>query len=300
MVVLSRKSTLALGGLSIILIICHHFIGGGYNVRLFTPFGGIGVAIFLILSGYGISESIKTKGLGYYWENRFMRILVPYLLWLPCFWIIIGTTNLNCTLDVPFPRYWYLEYLLIWYLLCWILVKYIPKWVICGLAVFAILSFLLFPCLQAEQSFSFLLGFLASQKRSSLTKISKGQVLILALGLFVTGSIMLATKQLPMIRSFGENSILMKAIQLLIKGSFAISIIILLNLFEVSKSMNGVISALAVFGTYSLEMYLVQMVFWNDINHSLFKLSIYLIITVIISLLIRYLSKLIVSKIKNK
>lgn len=32
--------------------------------RFFTPLGGIGVSIFLILSGYGVCESYKRKGLG--------------------------------------------------------------------------------------------------------------------------------------------------------------------------------------------------------------------------------------------
>jgi peptidoglycan/LPS O-acetylase OafA/YrhL len=45
-------------GIAILLIITCHFMGRfGHGIRVFTPLGGIGVAIFLILSGYGMNES---------------------------------------------------------------------------------------------------------------------------------------------------------------------------------------------------------------------------------------------------
>mgnify|MGYP004627064423 CR=1 FL=1 len=46
-----------------IIIILQH-VSGGFGIRYFTPLGGIGVAIFLILSGYGLNESYKKKKSG--------------------------------------------------------------------------------------------------------------------------------------------------------------------------------------------------------------------------------------------
>lgn len=46
------------------LIIIFQHVAGGFGLRYFTPFGGIGVAMFLILSGYGLNESFKHKGIG--------------------------------------------------------------------------------------------------------------------------------------------------------------------------------------------------------------------------------------------
>ena len=43
-----------------IIIILQH-VSGRLGIRYFTPLGGIGVAIFLILSGYGLNESYKKK-----------------------------------------------------------------------------------------------------------------------------------------------------------------------------------------------------------------------------------------------
>ena len=46
------------------LIIMLQHVAGKFGFRIFTPLGGIGVAIFLILSGYGLNESYKRKKTG--------------------------------------------------------------------------------------------------------------------------------------------------------------------------------------------------------------------------------------------
>lgn len=46
-----------------IIIILQH-VSGRFGIRYLTPLGGIGVAIFLILSGYGLNESYKKKKSG--------------------------------------------------------------------------------------------------------------------------------------------------------------------------------------------------------------------------------------------
>ena len=60
---MSKSHTNICRGIAAIIIICQH-VAGGFGIRYLTPLGGIGVAVFLILSGYGLSESFKRKGIG--------------------------------------------------------------------------------------------------------------------------------------------------------------------------------------------------------------------------------------------
>lgn len=56
-----RKLTEAFRGVAILLIMIQH-LAGHLGTNIFTPFGGIGVAIFLVLSGFGLNESFKKNG----------------------------------------------------------------------------------------------------------------------------------------------------------------------------------------------------------------------------------------------
>jgi uncharacterized membrane protein len=60
---LDRNSSSVAKGIGILFVMLCHFMGdfGGGTVLL-TPLGGIGVAIFLILSGYGLNESWTRGG----------------------------------------------------------------------------------------------------------------------------------------------------------------------------------------------------------------------------------------------
>ncbi len=67
---MSVDYTNILRGAAIILVILMHSTCD-YGLRIFTPLGGIGVSIFLILSGFGISESYKKYGLTDFWRKKF-------------------------------------------------------------------------------------------------------------------------------------------------------------------------------------------------------------------------------------
>lgn len=66
-------------GLAIAVVIYGH-LGEYFHIRYLTSLGGIGVAMFLILSGYGINESWKKKGYQDYWKKRFISVYIPYLI----------------------------------------------------------------------------------------------------------------------------------------------------------------------------------------------------------------------------
>ena len=88
---------------AIIIIIQH--VSGGFEIRYLTPLGGIGVAMFLILSGYGLNESYKKKKSGGYWKKKVVRVLIPYLI---VSMVVIGLQIL-CSFKIEIPYYWYLD-----------------------------------------------------------------------------------------------------------------------------------------------------------------------------------------------
>ena len=53
-----KEYTTTMRGIAILFVVLHH-VGNSSGSVIFTPLGGIGVAMFLILSGYGLNESKK-------------------------------------------------------------------------------------------------------------------------------------------------------------------------------------------------------------------------------------------------
>lgn len=91
---------------------------------------GVGVSLFLILSGYGITLSVQKKGMDGFWIKRFSRVFVPYILAEVVFMILrakyisIGDVILDFALLKPLhPFGWYLHFILICYILFYIVWK---------------------------------------------------------------------------------------------------------------------------------------------------------------------------------
>lgn len=224
--------------------------------RLLTPVGGIGVSIFLILSGYGLSESFQATGHKHFWKKRFFGTYLPYLL----ICLLTLSTRLQLSpeallLDLLAIRpmaeyYWYISYLSIWYILFYGITRFIPgkwqNWLFLGCA--AVLFFLL-PELQTEQSLSFAAGVFLSRYREKLVpKLSTW----LGAALFLVGAALLAVKQIPAVRLFPAP--LFTLLQLGIKLSVASALVILTwrgrNLLPTT--------AFARIGAYSYELYLIH------------------------------------------
>ena len=135
-------------------------IGNAKGTRLFAPGGGIGVALFLICSGYGLNESAK-KGFHVwrFWKKRIVTVFLPYALIRTV--MVITKHNDITALDFLFditcikPLYglgWYLNYLL----LCYV--------------VFSVYQLL--TELQAEQCLSFITGVVLSEYKIASTNKS--------------------------------------------------------------------------------------------------------------------------------
>ena len=129
-------------GISIIFIMIFHYFehaiedspmrivqlaGKGYNLLI----GSTGVEIFLFLSGMGLYFSMtRTPDIQKFYQKRFQRILIPYLIWGGIFWLwkdillrheSVGTFLLDySTLSLwtsGNKNLWYVSFILVMYLL---------------------------------------------------------------------------------------------------------------------------------------------------------------------------------------
>jgi len=81
---LSFLQTNQIRGLAITLIIlnhvCYYTDPAPSLYVIWSEAGMIGVAIFLILSGYGLCISLEKKGIQSFFTNRIAKILIPLIL----------------------------------------------------------------------------------------------------------------------------------------------------------------------------------------------------------------------------
>ena len=281
---LSRPLTNALRGIAILLITISHLIGGGFLIRYFTPLGGIGVAIFLFLSGYGLNESFQVKGLNCFWGKKVLRIIIPYLIWC----LVLSVIKRFLPIDSPsFRRYWYLEYLFMWYLVFWFTKKVIPQYASIIMVIIAIGLFPFLKNLQTEQTFSFVLGVVASEQKRLIITISNFKKLMITALFLCFGLGALFLKQIPSIRAFGEESVVVKLIQLGVKLPIGLSVIIGTLLIK-NKSLYR---SLGYLGIVSLELYLVQMPFPEYVQSNWIHLLQIVILVAFLTLILYFLVK---------
>ena len=118
--ILTKEQTQYIKGLAILLIlICHvsfSYIGGG-----------IGVGLFLIVSGYGLQYSYEQKKLKGFWKNKLFKVYIPYWIFT-ILWVTIdyflgikhGIRNVGFSLlayqNSIDTTMWYMGILTFWYL----------------------------------------------------------------------------------------------------------------------------------------------------------------------------------------
>lgn len=204
-----------------IIIILQH-VAGGFGIRYLTPLGGIGVAIFLILSGYDLNESYKKKKSGGDWKTKIIRVLIPYAIVL----IVVITMQYLTRTKMEIPYYWYLVFMFFQYLVFYLIISipmlYTKRYLV--LCVVSTVTFISCSCtangLRAEQAISFLVGVWVSDNYAKAKRWLLNPMILLTL--MIGGTLLLATKQIPAIRMH-EGEILWQGIQLVaLFGAFAI------------------------------------------------------------------------------
>lgn len=146
---LCRLDTDFIRGIAILMIMLAHIavqlgentklIGGGYTYRVVSSWGGVGVAIFFFLSGYGNLFSIlklfatekQIKGRATWLWSRIRKLIFVFVL---CFVPVCIITEFSLpemydfrdylvnllTLRIPGTSTWYLKIQILMYILIWI------------------------------------------------------------------------------------------------------------------------------------------------------------------------------------
>ena len=297
--------TTAIKGFSILTVIWAHS-GARLTVGGIQFIAGIGVALFLICSGYGLEISYEKKGLKGFWRKRLQGVCLP-------FWIIeligllvtgnfsVKTYLLDFSFLKPATGYgWFMGYIVICYLIFYVIKKVVSdsKWqTVSFFAVFVVwfvLESVFFarpdmPALRARQMLSFPCGMLLAINKNKIEKaVNKGKSIFILMG----GTMCLffmAVTQLGAVKNL--SYLVLNAMSLLTCLPMAIGII----LFGKTCSELLENKMLASIGVISYEIYLVHAFTLNIIKPSMISIFIFLIVTCILA----YILHVGMRKVKN-
>lgn len=129
----SKHTTNNLKAVAIILVILGH-------LGFINKSGAWGVGIFLLLSGYGLTQSYIKSGIIGFFKKRLLAVILPYsivmIIWIFVDYILgnkyriltIGTSilglNFKSVIDVTM---WYISFLILWYIAFFCIFKLIKN-----------------------------------------------------------------------------------------------------------------------------------------------------------------------------
>lgn len=260
---MNRENTNYARGISILMILVCHVAAVMLSqsiARLMTPLGGIGVAVFLVISGYGNNESYLKRGTSDFWKKKLLGVIVPYVVAFLVYQAVVGLFLnfkglIRTFFTIDSTYYWYIGYQIFWYFVFYFAVRLKKslsfKYSI--LVTAAGLSFVLFNEIRAEQSFSFLLGVLLSDFKEIKAKV---QNIFVVVSMLIIGIASLAIKQLSFVRS--ASGLLIHLVQLCIKLPLGIFILIFVGWIMSFSFMRIFKKFFTISGNYSYEIYLAH------------------------------------------
>ena len=249
-------------GIGIFVIVLVHLCNRYLDFPFLSPIAGAAVSIFLLCSGYGLSESFKKKKLHGYWTNKFVKIWIPSFLSVSLVAIFNRVGIVVWATEYPLFLYgWYLEVLFCEYLLFWIIYRYITRKY--RVVLFWMVSIVMFICtaeqIYAEQLFCFPLGLTISEYgvKAKIESISlrKMMMILIMLGIMIIGSYLC--------RHSFDGYLLFNLVWHVFKTSSAVAVI--LAVYVIRR-----VSILTVFiplGTISYSLYLLN-------NHTMSALKV--------------------------
>lgn len=301
--------TNSIRGIAILMVILMHS-SCNFGLKIFTPLGGIGVALFLILSGYGLTESYKRKGLLVFWKSKFSKIWIPYAIvltvctiWSLSFkpYVIVQ----YCLIDSPF---WYISFLFYNYILFYVCHKYkfLYKYRFTIFLVYAFILFAFDTRIRAEQCLCFVTGMWISDYKKIVYKFlsNKNMVLCTIFLLYGISASALFLKQMPTFRGQMEHVRLFQNImELLIKYPFAIATIVVFttNIFDrIQRSLLIGNRFLGFCSKISLELYIIHFSLRVMLNkeYQVFSILTFLGLSFVLSILLYRLKNHIILWIK--
>lgn len=249
--------TNCLRGIATLFIVIGHILIEWNAHRVVNITGAIGVAMFLFMSGYGMHESYKVSGLKHFWRKRFLRIILPYWIFITVLAPFKADFTLHdYLLDIAFinSSYWFIAYLVRCYLLYWLIQRFVPSRLLTLYFIGGILTLNLCQQLEAQQAFSFMAGVLASCHIERL-RHTEGRRLLWASGIcFLIAFAFLMLKEIPAVHAY-KGSLIYHYILVMIMLPICMPLLLVPSVFPIL-----VRSRLLYFcGICSFEIYLVHM-----------------------------------------
>lgn len=180
---MDRNYTTAIKGFSILTVVWAHS-GAGLSVGGIQFIAGIGVALFLICSGYGLEISYEKNGLQGFWKKRLLGVCLPFWLVEVVGLLITGAFSVKTyLLDFfflkPATGYgWFMGYIVICYLIFYAVKRFVPteKRMVVLIGTFVawfVLESVFFanpdmPFLRARQMLSFPCGVLLAKHKEKI------------------------------------------------------------------------------------------------------------------------------------
>lgn len=286
---MDKNYTTAIKGFSILTVFWAHS-GAMLSVGGIQFIAGIGVALFLMCSGYGLEISYEKNGLKGFWKKRLLGVCIPF--WMIEFigLVVTGTFSVKSYLfDFFFLRPatsygWFVGYIVICYLIFYAVKRLTPGemrtavlfgaffvWFVLDSVFFANPSM---PFLRARQMLSFPCGVLlaVNKDRIEQTLTKTKSAFILAGGgttclLFMAITQLHTVKELPYLAS--------NVMALLTCLPMAIGIL------AIGKTFRGLFEnrMLMVTGAISYEIYLVHAFTLRMIRPSIVIVFVFVVIT---------------------
>lgn len=302
---MDRNCTTAIKGFSILTVVWAHS-GARISVGGIQFIAGIGVALFLMCSGYGLEISHEKNGLVGFWKKRLLGVCLPF--WAVELIGLLATETFSiksylldfCFLKPATGYGWFMGYIVI----CYLIFYAVNRWIKDGrmqmaalLGVFAIwfvLESVYFanpnmPFLRARQMLSFPAGVLLAVNKDKIERtLTKAKNILILTGgtvclLFMAITQLNVVKTLPYLAS--------NAMTLLTCLPMAIGIIV----FGKSFDMIFENKMLATTGMISYEIYLVHAFTLGIIKQSIISVFIFVVVTYVLA----YILYIGMRKVKN-
>lgn len=259
--------------------------------RPFTPLGAIGVALFLLCSGFGIEKSFQKIGRKDYWKKRIINVWLPYaLIELLCVWHhpevgIIGIIQDLLLIQPCHPFGWYMQSLFIWYILYYLTTFVSKKLQVAAFLLACILMICFWTPLRAQNSLSFLIGILFARNEAKFLSFANWKSLIVAT--ILSGGVFLVRERVLRIEGFqdtlGWN--VFSLVYYMILATFFYIILIMVCKPANEKMLRG----FYMIGLISYEVYLVHGYTYAYLKTSdLLPMVVFFVATFVLSHLYQY------------
>lgn len=292
--ILDRNETNSVRGLAALVIVVFHLLIAWECPRVVNLFGSVSVAAFLFLSGYGINESYKQTGLKDFWLKRLRRIIVPFWLFVTVLRLVQQPHDWHrYLLEMTFidSEFWFIPYLIWCYLVYWIAQRFFSRWLVPVFLLAGILGLNLLRQIEAEQSFSFLAGVMASRYIMQLRQLSRGRLLQAGAVLVIVGIVLLLVKEIPEVHAY-KGRVIYNYLLLPIKLSLGVAMVLL----PVFCKWMSESRFLYLCGISSLELYMVHMPVVNSIGMNLCDVLLFIVYTAAVTWLFYQVNNRIIAK----